>query len=263
MPFCTNCRAQVQSSDRFCGNCGRPVEATLAPAPPFTAPSRAAPTAVVLPRKDGSALPYLLSPTRVLVMTVLSYGFYLFYWFYLTWRQYRDHTGHPAFPVWHALTMLVPVYGLFRVHAHIRSFRELMAGANVPCSLSAGWSVALVMVSSVLDWASFQVSGGFEALLAEEAVGPETARTAALAGLMEVVSILLVAGLLLHTQGNLNRYWANLEGKRPVSSGVSPGEVAFVLLGVFFWLSTLASVLGFGPENVAASISLNWPWPGR
>jgi hypothetical protein len=210
--------------------------------------------------EGAPALPYLLSPTRVLVMTVLSYGFYLFYWFYLTWRQYREHTGRPVFPVWHALALLVPIYGLFRVHAHIRSFRALMTGANVPCTLSAGWAVVLVMVSSALDWASFQVSGGFEALLAEEAVTREAAQASAL---IDGVGIVVVAGLLLSAQGNLNRYWASLGGKGAVSRGVSPGEVAFALLGVFFWISTLALVLGFGPETVAVSALLTWPWPGR
>jgi hypothetical protein len=190
--------------------------------------------------EGAPALPYLLSPTRVLVMTVLTYGLYLFYWFYLTCRQYRDHTGHPVFPVWHTLTLLVPIYGLFRVHAHIRFFRELMVGANVPCSLSAGWSVVLVMVSSALAWASFRVSGGFEALTAGEAVTREAARATAL---LDGVGMVVVAGLLLSAQGNLNRYWASLPNVKLVSARIGVGEVVFVIIGILSWANTLATWL--------------------
>jgi len=70
-------------------------------------------------------LRYELSPQRILFMTIASYGLYLFYWYYVTWyyvtwKQYRDSTGANAYPVWHALTLLVPIYGLFRTHAHMR-----------------------------------------------------------------------------------------------------------------------------------------------
>ena len=73
-------------------------------------------------------------------MAVLSYGLYLFYWLYLTWKQYRDHTGQEVFPVWHALTLAVPIYGLFRTHAHVRSFKELMFSSGVTSTLSPGWA---------------------------------------------------------------------------------------------------------------------------
>ena len=241
MPACTNCGAPIESQHQFCGNCGRPVEATSAP--PFT--PQPAPSLPGAPgaKEDATTLPYLLSPQRVLVMTVLSYGLYLFYWFYLTWRQYRDHTGSPAFPVWHALTLLAPIYGLFRTHAHIRSFRELLTQANLPCTVSAGWSVVVVMVYSALGWASFQVSGGFQSLTAGESISSATVRTVAL---IDGVSILVVAGLLLSVQGNLNRYWASLAGRQAISARVAPGEVAFALLGLLFWITTVAGLLGLG-----------------
>ena len=94
-------------------------------------------------------LPNYLPPTRILLMAVLSYGLYLFYWFYLTWKQYRDHTGREAFPVWHALTLVVPIYGLFRTHAHVRSFKELMVNSgyfNSHSGRSQGYFGALLCI---------------------------------------------------------------------------------------------------------------------
>ena len=99
-----------------------------------------------------------MSPTRVLVMSVLSYGLYLVYWFYRTWKQYRDHTGTEAYPVWHALTLFVPIYGLFRTHAHMRCYQELMVKDRVATTISPGGAVVLVLISSAVDWASLRMS---------------------------------------------------------------------------------------------------------
>lgn len=53
-----------------------------------------------------------ISMRRILFMTIASYGLYLVYWFYVTWKQYKDNTGERAYPVWHALTLLIPIYNL-------------------------------------------------------------------------------------------------------------------------------------------------------
>ena len=62
-----------------------------------------------MPGTAVRVLPNYLSQNRILVMAVLSFGLYLLYWFYLTWKQYRDQTSQEAFPVWHALSLLVPI----------------------------------------------------------------------------------------------------------------------------------------------------------
>ena len=128
MDFCSNCGTEVRSSDKLCGTCG---------------------TSTIRERAVGDArqavetpqsLSYRISLTRIPVMTVLSYGFYLFYWF-----------GTKAFPVWHALTLIVPIYALLRTHAHMRSFKELMLGAGLHTTISTGAAVLVVLISLVLD----------------------------------------------------------------------------------------------------------------
>ena len=51
-------------------------------------------------------------------IVVLSAGLYYLHWVYRTWGQLaREAPGHgPYYPVWHALTLLVPVYAQFRMH---------------------------------------------------------------------------------------------------------------------------------------------------
>ena len=195
-------------------------------------------------------MPNYLPPTRILLMAVLSYGLYLFYWFYLTWKQYRDHTGREAFPVWHALTLVVPIYGLFRTHAQVRSFKELMVNSGVTSTLSPGWAVVLVMLSGVLDGISFNVSGGFFSLQ-EISQGTALAVT-----LLAALSIAVVAGLLLQLQGNLNRYWGGLP---QVTSGetslmkarIGVGEIILLVIGVLAWFDTLMMLFSSGYRAIS------------
>ena len=190
-------------------------------------------------------MPYHLSPTRILAMVVLSYGLYFLYWLYLTWKQYRDHTEQEAYPVWHALTLFVPIYGLFRTHAHIRTYKELMLRDGVANSLNPVWAVVIFITSSLLVWI------GFLATREEMSQG-----TIVIVTILEAVSIALVVGLLLQVQENLNRYWASLpevmSGAVPLTSAkIGVGEIILLVIGLLAWFDTL--MLLFSAEYRAGS----------
>ena len=216
MPFCSNC-GQENDHHAFCTNCG----AIVAQEP--------------TPSGQTRELRYHISPQRVILMTILSYGLYLFYWFYLTWKQYRDHTGEKAYPVWHALTLLVPIYGLFRTHAHMSSFRELMVQANMSCSINAGLAVLVIIAASVLENISLQITGGFKLI-------DFTQDVAILSALMDVSAIALIAALLLQVQKNLNAYWSGLPSTRVASARIGWGEPVMGIIGALAWMSTFANI---------------------
>ena len=226
MPFCPYCAHQVESAHIFCGGCGKalPAESTADPEEALTG-------------QPPRTLAYRISPTRILVMTLLSGGLYLFYWFYVTWQQYRDHTGNQVFPMWHALTLTIPGYGLFRTHAHMRSFKELLLDAGVLCTISVGWTVALVLMLNLLGLASSILTGGLFNF-AEVSFGATVAST-----LLNLVSVAVVLGLLLHVQQNLNRYWDSLDNVTLVDLNVGAGEVILAVVGVLTWIITLASII--------------------
>ncbi len=157
-------------------------------------------------------------------MMVLSFGFYHFYWFYLTWKQYRDHTRTKAYPIWHALTYFVPIYYFFRVHAHMRSFKELMVDASLSSTISPGWAVLLIIIYVGLWNAS-----ALTALIITVA--------------LEVIGNLFVLGVLLQVQSNLNRYWSSLANVRAVKAPTGKGEVFVVALGLLLWGLTAGALL--------------------
>jgi hypothetical protein len=62
---------------------------------------------------------------------------------------------------------------------------------------------------------------------------------------LDLLSIGLVVGLLLHVQGNLNRYWASLTDRRVINARIGVGEVIVGLIGVLVWLVTIATLAGW------------------
>lgn len=125
--YCSQCGQGLQASDRFCGSCGAATGD--------------------LPLRN------LIPIRRIALLTILSGGLYLFYWFYITWKQYHDYfkADDNAYPVWHALTLLVPVYGVFRAHAHMRAYKEAMLQRGVATTI-APWAAVVAMAFLQLNY---------------------------------------------------------------------------------------------------------------
>ena len=212
--YCSGCGIQVEEGQNFCGACGAAVHQSVHP---------------------SARLVHPISGNRIIFLTIISFGTYLFYWHYLTWRHYRDHTGNNAYPIWHALALLVPVYGLFRIHAHMRSYNELMNKARLFASISAGWVVTLVLAAGVIDNVAANLTGGW-------GFGSYTFGAALKAEILYAISLTLIGGVLLHIQSNLNLYWASLGDAQIVPSKVRVGEVLFSIIGLLAWADTLQSL---------------------
>ena len=169
-------------------------------------------------------------------MSILSWSLYLFYWMYLTWKHYRDHTREVAYPVWHGMAIGVPIYGYFRVHAHARSFKELMESAQVETTISPGWVVIWVIVYSALGGIAnqFLFSG-------------EISQGAALfLKVIDIISVVVVIGMLQHLQKNPNSYWDSVAGSPVANARIGVGEVIIAVLGVLLWIDTILTLLSSG-----------------
>lgn len=192
-----------------------------------------APTGTPRAGEGDDVLPYYIPPNRIVLLTVLSAGLYIYYWMYVTWRHYRDHTGETAYPIFHALTLLVPVYNLFRLHEHIRVYQELMAARGVPTTLSPLRAVLIYLGVFLLAVMSYL-------LPVETPIMP--AQQAAYA-VINAGEASLIAWLLWQTQANLNRFWQHRLGPRLGWAPLSPVELAVVALGFLLGWGMLAIIL--------------------
>lgn len=118
--YCAQCGQGLQAIDKFCGRCGAATGE--------------------LPLRN------LIPSRRIALLTILSGGLYIFYWFYITWKQYHDHfkADDDAYPIWHALALLVPVYGAFRTHAHMRAYKDAMLQRGVATAI-APWAAVVAV----------------------------------------------------------------------------------------------------------------------
>ena len=218
-PQCPRCNATNEPASTYCFQCGLPLDDSV---------SRGEPSLTGAVRQY--TVDYNIPLWRVLIMSVLSAGLYIFYWFYLTWKHYRDSNYDEAYPVWHALTLLVPIYGLFRTHAHMRTYKELMTWKGMVTTVSPGWAVAAMLATNILSFFA-----GYPDPVVTQAEANFTAASL-------VMSVAIVVWLLLHVQSNLNRYWSHSYG-RVTSMGFSILELAIVVLGLFIWLDIIATVV--------------------
>ena len=236
--YCPHCGAETQGESLFCSSCGRPL---------------------VTSSESSGPVPYLISPTRIVLLSILSFGLYLLYWLYKTWKHYKEHTGAVAYPVWHALTLFVPIYSSFRAHAHLRTFGELASRAGLEIRFSPGLAFFIVLAGFILSIVAGGVSSvEFVAVIdpttGEQAIDPVTGQ-----GLSEIINptrselmmslflriVSIVAGIwmVLHAQPRINYYWDHVYGGRLRGMTVGKGEILIGIIGVLAWLSTISGIL--------------------
>ena len=186
-----------------------------------------------------------ISSVRITLLFIVSFGVYWLYWMYRTWKQHRDHTvemasetGTTHHPVWHGLTQIVPVYGWFRYHAHIRQYKALMVERGVPDSLNVGLLTTVVVISSI-------VGSGAGSMRDLEMSSDATVNGGIfLAGLiLGIIALMVTIVVLLVMQSNLNRYWSSVDRRLTQSARFGKGEVVCVILGVLFWLGIVAGFI--------------------
>ena len=211
------------------------------PTPPPAPPAPGTPN-LLSPGYPGD-YPYAPAPEsnilplgRILALTFASYGTYLFYWFYLTWQQYKKHTGAEAYPVWHALTLVVPIYAWFRLHAHAKAVQTL----NRQAGLSPDAVIPILPVLFFLF--SNGLFGVSDYLLPLPREG-QTLRAGLTGFFLIQAAMAFVYFLISHLQRPLNDYWQQVEPPgRPVRQLPRPGEVVFVLIGLLYWLGSFYSL---------------------
>lgn len=174
-----------------------------------------------------------ISPMRIILLSIVSMGLYWLYWMYRTWKQYSDHTGAEAYPVWHALTQLVPVYGFFRFHAHVRVLKTLMYQRGVLDTLNSRDLVIIVVITTIAFVVARRLGSSSDASLA----------TLLVAFIIELAAIAAIIGVMCRIQSNLNRYWAEVDSRLTRSARFGKGEILCIILGTIAWLVSIGSII--------------------
>jgi hypothetical protein len=231
--FCSTCGSPRAAEDHFCARCGQALAAAHTPVLAM-AGAVAAPTGILAsnvvpalgrspfwaPRPAGTTRGRAWThPGLAFALVCLTFGLYAWYWFFDTWREIKRHDGDEAKrPVGHALAMLVPVYGLFRLHAHMRTVAGLVRASGGVTSLSPGTAVVVGIVVNVLC---------------------STGSHGKLGLALNLIALLLQGGLVAWAQAALNQAWYLHDPQARVRP-THPGH--WVALGIGAIVSILALV---------------------
>lgn len=240
---CDACGRHRDGDESFCRNCGM----ALVGAPPRTATSVAGapparPEHVRYPTVPATVVASAdrQRPTWVIwALMLLSLGSYLLVWFGQSWSELKKVARDPGMsPFWHALTLAVPLYNLFRIHAHFRTIREQRAVVGLPPSLAPGLAVA----AAILGSAAFTVSNRLDRLILANSyryspadiVGVEIVST-----IIALVGAIITGAVVAAGQRGLNGIWATAGSPHRASAGE---WVAILILAALWGLVILGYI---------------------
>ena len=187
---------------------------------------------------DYSDQPRHISPARIAVASVLSFGFYSIYWHYLTWKQMgRDGDAHR--PVWHAIGFVVPFASLAINHRHASLIRVRSAEAGNEPSVRPRVITAMVFAvgSSLLAQILFLNLNTLDSELTELVIALS----------MDAFDTLMLMGIVLWSQRDLNGVWRMGPGELSREARLGIGELAALGVGGYFWfrsISCLVTLIG-------------------
>jgi hypothetical protein len=83
-----------------------------------------------------SALYFSVSKTKLIVMSMFSWGIYEFYWFYKNWKLIKESTGQDIRPFWRTFFAPFYCYSLFK------SVKQSADSHGILSEISPGWLTA-------------------------------------------------------------------------------------------------------------------------
>ena len=81
---------------------------------------------------------FSVSKTKLIVMSICSWGIYEIYWFYKNWKLIQERTEKKMHPFWRAIFAIFFCYNLFKIVRNTSDSHGIQLGIN-PGGLAAGY----------------------------------------------------------------------------------------------------------------------------
>lgn len=225
MKTCPECNATYEITANFCGYCKTSLVIL--------------PSGMLAISNQASIDGYYISPRKLVLMTLISSGLYLYYWFYITWKQYKKQSGATIYPLWHSLSLVVPILNLFKFHSHVKTYKELTSGTFNPKPIRLGIILfAFIIYKHLLDaWLMIM-------LILNPSESSLSSTTMIVNSGVEVIALIVLTVALNLIQQHLNNYWDNIfrlpTSKQEIAQiKIGLAETILTVLGLLEWLHML------------------------
>lgn len=152
-----------------------------------------------------------------------SFGVYVPFWVGLHWAEMkRELDDDRMYPVWHALSMVVPIYSFFRFHANFRVLNDLLAGTRSTHRVRPLLAVAtFVMVNLLVGFPVDDIM---------------------IMTMNLIVGVAAVSWVLHHGQAGMNAYW-DARPERETTDAIKAWERLLLPFGAAMWALVILSLL--------------------
>lgn len=161
--------------------------------------------------------------TKLVLLSILTFGLYQFYWFYRNWKTIKAQTGVPLSPGWRTVGLFVPIVSIFMVNDQFKLIHTVASASGLRPRFSPGWLTLGYLVLTALS----RLPDPWE--------------------MVELLSFLP----LIPVQRALNEYWATEQPGRAVRTRYSKGEIAVLIVGGFLMAVKVIGMLA-GDDPVPA-----------
>jgi len=147
--YCQHCGAQIPMDARFCVSCGKPLLGQTEVQPPsISVPEDSAlkqSGTVVTTLVPIQPLYFAVSTTKLFVLSLCTFGWYLIYWFYKNWWLIKEREQSNINPV--LRSVLFAGFFCYFCFARIRATaKENSVNASLPAGLlTAGWIICVLL----------------------------------------------------------------------------------------------------------------------
>ena len=100
---CPQCKAALEDYDPVCQECACNVLSNDPRSPQLIARS--------INRNDNSVF-FIVSPVKLVVMSIVTFGLYEMFWFYKNWHYVQEHTKKTEFPMMNSIFRYITYYYL-------------------------------------------------------------------------------------------------------------------------------------------------------
>ncbi len=159
---------------------------------------------------------FVVKPTKLLIMGVLTFGLYYVFVSYRNWTYLKTKHNLSIWPIPRAL------FAFLFIVAFVRYLIAARDAKGIPASSNLVLLATLYLIYSLLTFSIFSVLGG---------IGVELPPMVSLGS--SILGILIQVTVYQILQGVINAVMDDVEGKSNARFGA--GAVVMILLGLFVW----------------------------